>query len=48
MSVELQALETAVATFERQADDDFVDLRRLNAVIDRLQAKQCRVAAASK
>ncbi len=48
MSVELQALETAVATFERQADDDFVDLRRLSAVIDRLQAKQCRVAAAAK
>ena len=48
MSVELQALETAVATFERQADDDFVDLRRLSVVIDRLQAKQCRVAAAAK
>jgi hypothetical protein len=48
MSVELQALEAAVATFDREAEDDFVDLRRLSAVIDRLQAKQCRVAAAAR
>src|SRR6266571_5132581 len=47
MSIELQVLEEAVAIFEREAEDDFVDLSRLSAVIDRLQAKQCRVAAAA-
>ena len=47
MSLELQGLEEAVALFERQAEDDFVDLGRLSAVIDRLQGKLCRVAAAA-
>src|SRR6478672_4052622 len=47
MSFELQALEDAVATFDREAEDEFVDLSRLSAVIDRLQAKLCRVAAAA-
>jgi hypothetical protein len=47
MSFELQALEDAVALFEREADDEFVDLRRLSSVVDRLQAKLCRVAAAA-
>ena len=47
MSFEMQALEDAVATFDREAEDDFVDLSRLSAVIDRLQGKQCRVAAAA-
>ena len=48
MSVELQALETAVADFDRDADDDFVDPRRLSAAIDRLQGKLCRVVSAAK
>src|SRR6476661_9837195 len=47
MSFELQALEAAIATFDREAEDDFVDLGRLSSVIDRLQAKLCRVAAAA-
>src|SRR6266704_4452978 len=40
MSIELQVLEEAVAIFEREAEDDFVDLSRLSAVIVRLQAKR--------
>ena len=47
MSFELQALEDAVELFDREADDEFVDPRRLAAVIHRLQAKQCRVVAAA-
>ena len=47
MSFELQQLEEAVAVFDREADDEFVDARRLSAVIHRLQAKQCRVVAAA-
>src|SRR2546421_9324508 len=37
MSVELQALEDAVRDFKRDADLDFVDPKRLAAVIDGLQ-----------
>src|SRR3989475_12687058 len=37
MSVELQALEDAVRDFKRDADLDFVDAKRLAAVIDGLQ-----------
>src|SRR5438105_3937700 len=48
MSAELQALEAAVADFDRDADDDFVDPRRLSAAIDRLQGKLCRVVSAAK
>src|SRR5712691_3547026 len=48
MSTELRALEGAIADFEREADDDFVDLRRLSAAIDRLQGKLCRVVAAPR
>src|SRR5947209_20310795 len=36
MSAELRMLETAIADFDREADDDFVDTRRLSAAIDRL------------
>src|SRR6266478_3853529 len=48
MSVELRTLEGAIADFDREADDDFVDLRRLSAAIDRLQGKLCRVVAAAR
>src|SRR5438094_10165664 len=48
MSAELQALENAIADFDRQADDDFVDPRRLSAAIDRLQGKLCRVVSAAR
>src|SRR5438132_6957099 len=48
MSVELENLESAIADFDREADDDFVDPRRLSAAIDRLQGKLCRVVAAAR
>src|SRR5256885_1442795 len=48
MSAELENLETAIADFDREADDDFVDPRRLSAAIDRLQGKLCRVVSAAK
>lgn len=48
MAVELQALEEAARAFELEADDDFVDPGRLSMVIDRLEAKRCRVLAAAK
>src|SRR3989475_7821074 len=48
MSAELRTLETAIADFDREADDDFVDTRRLSAAIDRLQGKLCRVVAAAR
>jgi hypothetical protein len=48
MSAELHALEDAARDFEREADDDFVDPRRLSAVIDRLQGKLCRVLVAAR
>jgi hypothetical protein len=43
MPDELQRLESAVHEFERRADDDEVDPKRLSALIDRLQARLCRV-----
>src|SRR5690349_14500907 len=46
MSGELRELEEAARTFDLEAEDEYVDLRRLSTVIHRLQAKQCRVAAA--
>src|SRR5437667_6563608 len=39
----LERLESAARHFEVEADDDFVDPKRLAAVIDRLQGKLCRV-----
>ena len=48
MSAELRTLESAIADFDRQADDDFVDPRRLSAAIDRLQGKLCRVVSAAR
>src|SRR6266480_5346182 len=48
MSAELESLESAIADFDRQADDDFVDPRRLSAAIDRLQGKLCRVVSAAR
>ena len=45
MSLELQALEDAARDFERDADLDFVDPRRLSAVIDRLQGALCTVVS---
>jgi hypothetical protein len=45
---ELDRLEAAIADFERDADDDFVDPTRLAAAVDRLQGKLCRVVAAAK
>src|SRR3954468_13986819 len=47
MSFEMQALEDAVALFDAEADDEFVDAGRLARVIDRLQGKLCRVVAAA-
>src|SRR6266852_3848560 len=44
----LQALESAIAQFDAQADDDLVDPKRLAAAIDRLQGKLCRVLAAAE
>src|SRR5690242_14298464 len=43
----MEILEAAVAQLEAE-DDDFVDPRRLAAVVDRLQAKLSRVVAASR
>src|SRR5256714_6314088 len=40
---EIDLLESAARDFEREADDDLVDAGRLAGVIDRLQAKLCRV-----
>ena len=48
MSTELRTLEIAIADFDREADDDFVDPRRLSAAIDRLQGKLCRVLGAAR
>src|SRR3989475_335551 len=48
MSVELESLEGAIADFDREADDDFVDPGRLSAAIDRLQGKLCRVLGAAR
>src|SRR2546423_5888567 len=48
MSVELENLETAIADFDRDADLDFVDPRRLAAVIDRLQGTLCSVVIRAK
>src|SRR5256712_10606410 len=48
MSAELLNLESAIADFDPQADDVFVDPRRLSAAIDRLQGKLCRAVAAAK
>src|SRR2546426_5481252 len=48
MSVELESLETAIADFDREADDDSVDPGRLSAAIDRLQGKLCRVLGAAR
>src|SRR5256886_4410292 len=48
MSPKLDSLEGAIADFDREADDDFVDPRRLSAAIDRLQGKLCRVVSAAK
>src|SRR2546426_11532222 len=48
MSAELRTLESAIAHFDREADDDFVDPRRLAAVIDKLQGKLCRVVNAAR
>src|SRR5438552_18943904 len=43
MSGELETLESAARDFELSADLDFVDPKRLSAVIDRLQATLGRV-----
>ena len=48
MSVEMQALEEAIAAFERDAEDEFVDPGRLSVAADRLNGKLCRVLAAAK
>src|SRR2546430_12619483 len=48
MSADLQALEDAARDFERDADLDFVDPRRLSAVIDRLQGTLCSVVIRAK
>ncbi|TMF74140.1 MAG: DUF222 domain-containing protein [Chloroflexi bacterium] len=45
---ELERLESAAQDFELEADDDFVDPKRLAAVIDRLQGKLCRVLDQAK
>jgi len=43
MSGALELLEAAARDFDREEDDDFVDPKRLAAVVDRLQGKLCRV-----
>jgi hypothetical protein len=43
VAAELEALERAAADFEREADLDFVDPKRLSAVVDRLQGTLCAV-----
>ena len=48
MRDDLRELERAIAEFDAQADDNFVDPRRLAAGIDRLQGKLCRVLAAAE
>ncbi len=48
MSVELENLESAIADFDRDADLDFVDPKRLSAVIDRLQGSLCSVVSRAK
>src|SRR5437660_987224 len=45
---ELERLESAARDFEVEADDDFVDPKRLAAVIDRLQGNLCRVLDRAK
>src|SRR5947207_8604730 len=45
---EPERLESAAQDFELEADDDFVDPKRLAAVIDRLQGKLCRVLDQAK
>src|SRR5438309_10716914 len=35
MSIELESLESAIGDFDLQADDDYVDPKRLSAAIDR-------------
>src|SRR5690348_15990662 len=47
MSGGMAGLEEAVEEFDRHADDEFVDARRLSNLIDRLLAKQARVVAAA-
>ena len=48
MSGELQELEDVARRFDVEADDEYVDPRRLSAVIGRLLAKQSRVVAAAE
>ena len=48
MQDELRELERAIAEFDAQADDNFVDPKRLAAGIHRLQGKLCRVLAAAE
>src|SRR2546429_8671763 len=48
MSVELEILDQAARDFERDADLDFVDPRRLSAIIDRLQGTLCTVVDRAK
>src|SRR5205823_14973912 len=45
---ELERLESAAQDFGLEADDDFVDPKRLAAVIDRLQGKLCQVLDRAK
>src|SRR5947209_7266219 len=45
---EMDELESAARDFERDADDDLVDAGRLARVIDRLQAKLCRVVESGR
>src|SRR6266566_6117153 len=48
MSDELETLEIAARDFESDADFDFVDPRRLTAVIDRLQGALCKVVTRAR
>src|SRR5207247_9162466 len=45
---EPERLESAAQDFELEADDEFVDPKRLAAVIDRLQGKLCQVLDRAK
>src|SRR5207302_5073550 len=48
MPGELDTLEVAAHDFESDADFDFVDPRRLTAVIDRLQGALCKVVTRAR
>ena len=45
---DIDQLEAVAGDFDRDADDDFVDPKRLAAVVDRLQGDLCKVVHRAK